>query len=147
MSSTAHPSPQPKRHLDRFSRFRTGDRRLSLHFTMERPFPPENCPFSWGDLDSHLIHVSPGPREFATQTASRSVQPFLQGSVVWRTDRPTDRPTDHATWSVAIGRIYVCSTAMRHNNNIQTWTKDRRGVCAKVAFSIQNQRYLWNEAV
>jgi len=31
------------------------------------------------------------------------------------TDRPTDRPTDHATRSVT-GRVYVCSTAMRHNN-------------------------------
>ena len=29
----------------------------------------------------------------------------------------TDRPTDHATQSVRIGRIYVCSTAMRPNNN------------------------------
>jgi len=29
----------------------------------------------------------------------------------------TDRPTDHATRSVTIGRIYVCSTAMQPNNN------------------------------
>ena len=33
------------------------------------------------------------------------------------TDRPKDRPTDHAT-SVTIGRIYVCSTAMRLSNNL-----------------------------
>jgi len=34
----AHPSPQPKRHLDRFSRFCRDDRRVSLYFTMGRPF-------------------------------------------------------------------------------------------------------------
>jgi len=28
----------------------------------------------------------------------------------------TDRPTDRATRSVTIGRIYICSTAMRPNN-------------------------------
>jgi len=28
----------------------------------------------------------------STQTAPRSVQPFLQGSLVWQTDRQTDRP-------------------------------------------------------
>jgi len=30
--------------------------------------------------------------------------------------RPTDQLTDHATWSVTIGHIYTCSTAMRRNN-------------------------------
>jgi len=34
-----------------------------------------------------------GPFEPATQTASRSVQPFMQGSLVWQTDRQTDRHT------------------------------------------------------
>ena len=29
----------------------------------------------------------------------------------------TDRPTGHATWSITIGRIYICSTTMRPNNN------------------------------
>jgi len=33
------------------------------------------------------------------------------------TDRQTDRQTDHATRSVAVGRVYVRSTAMRLNNN------------------------------
>jgi len=48
MIPTAHPSPQPKRHLDRFSRFCTDDRRVALYFTMGRPFPHQNCPFPWG---------------------------------------------------------------------------------------------------
>jgi len=41
--------------------------------------------------------VSIGPLESSTQTASRSFQPFLQGSLG---DRPTDRLTDHATRSL-----------------------------------------------
>jgi len=38
-------------------------------------------------------YVSLGPPESSTQTASRSLQPLLQGSLG---DKPTDRPTDHA---------------------------------------------------
>jgi len=58
--------------------------------------------------------VSMGPPESSTQTASRSLQPFLQGSLG---DRLTERPTDHATRSVTIGgahrrsQILLLSTA------------------------------------
>jgi len=42
-----------------------------------------------------------GPPESTSQTASQSVQPVLQGSRSWQTDRQTDRRTaDHATSSV-----------------------------------------------
>jgi len=41
------PSPQSKLHHDRFSYFRTGDRRVSLYFTVGAPFP-QNCPFPRG---------------------------------------------------------------------------------------------------
>jgi len=47
-----------------------------------------------------------GPPESSTQTASRSVHPFLQGLLVWQ----ADRPTDHATQLVTTDRIYVHST-------------------------------------
>jgi len=54
----AHPSPQPKRYLDLFSRFCTDDRRASLYFAVRRPFPlklplpmgswtPSNTWFPW----------------------------------------------------------------------------------------------------
>ena len=36
------------------------------------------------------------------------------------TDRQTDRQTDDDRSSVTIGRIYVRSTAMRHNNSVQS---------------------------
>jgi len=86
----------------------------AVFFTAHRtyngpPFPPQNCPFPRGDLDTHLIHDSMGPSKPATQTASRSVQPFLQGSLLWQ----TDRQTDDATRSVATGRIYVRSRLLR----------------------------------
>jgi len=45
-----------------------------------------------GGSEPHLIHGPSGPAKSSTQTASRSVQPFLQGSLLWQTDRPTDRP-------------------------------------------------------
>ena len=40
----------------------------------------------WGDPDSHLINFSLDPPESTTQTASRSVQPFLHGWLVCQTD-------------------------------------------------------------
>ena len=68
----AHPSPQPKRHLDRFS--------------------------SFAEL----------------------------------TNSVTDRPTDHSTQSVTIGRIYVCSTAMRPNNTNQAYSEYKHSLTFRV---------------
>ena len=59
------------------------------------------------------IHDFLGQSEPTTQTTSLLVQPFLQGSLVWQ----TDRPTDHTTRSLKIGNICVRNTAMRPNNN------------------------------
>jgi len=70
-------------------------------------------------MHPHLIHDSVGPPESTTQTASRSVQPFLQGH---DRDRQTIRQTDHATSSVTIGCIYVRSTAMRPKKSLDTKT-------------------------
>jgi len=44
----ANPSPQPKWYLDRFSRFCTDDRRVSLYFTMDAPFPLKISPSHGG---------------------------------------------------------------------------------------------------
>jgi len=76
----AHPSPQPKGHLDRFSRFFTDIRRVSLYFKMGRPSPLKIVP-SHVDVDPCLIHSSLDPPEFSTQSASRSLQTFLYSSV------------------------------------------------------------------
>ena len=82
---------------------------------MGQPFFPINLPLPMGDLNPHLIHGSLGPPKSSTTTASWLVRAYLQGSLV----RQTDRQTDHATRSAIIGRIYVCSTAMRRNNNTE----------------------------
>jgi len=83
-----------------------------LDLTMNNARDGKIFPFPWGDVNPHLIHGPLGPAKSLTQTASRSVQPFLQGSLVWQ----TDRQTDHATRSLTTDRIYVCSTTMRSKN-------------------------------
>ena len=77
------------------------------------PSPLKIAPLH-GYLDPRLIYGSFGQPESSTQTASRSVVSFLQGSLLWQTDQQTS-----ATRSVLgnNGRIYVRSTAMRPNNN------------------------------
>jgi len=82
--------------------------RESLYFTTGRPLSPKNCPFPWKtDLDRHLIRGSFDFSESSSQTASRSVQPFLQGSLLCQTDRQIDGPTDNDTQSVTSGRNVV----------------------------------------
>jgi len=61
-----------------------------------------NTVFAWsGPL--YATGVSLGPPETLTQTASRSLQLFLESSLC---DRPTDRPIDHATRLVTTGGAY-----------------------------------------
>ena len=79
------------------------------YFSIKLPLP-------MGDLGSHVIHGALGLPESSTEMATRSLQPFLQSSIVWQTDRPTDRPIDHAIWPVTKACMYVCTTAMRRNN-------------------------------
>jgi len=62
------------------------------HADKRPPLPRQNWPFATGDLDPHLIHAYLGPPDSTTQTTSRLVQPFLQGSRSWQIDRQTDRP-------------------------------------------------------
>jgi len=92
----AHPRPQPKRHLYRFSRFCAAHGTVPIFYNEPPLFSLEIATLQ-GDLLFHLIHGSFTPSELTTQTAYRSAQTFLQGS----------RPTDHATLSITIGRIYV----------------------------------------
>ena len=83
-------------------------------------FPFQNCSFSWGYADPHLIHHSLGPAKPITPNGISIGSAILQGSLC-------DRRTDHATRSVTIGRIYVRSTAMRSNNN-NKWSKYKFGI-------------------
>jgi len=60
------------------------------------------------DLDPHLIHGFLSPPESSIQTAPHSVQLFLQGSLVWQTDRPR--------YSVRNNRPHLADAVMRPNN-------------------------------
>jgi len=77
--------------LDRFSRFCKAHSRLSYTLQWAAPYPVKIFPSHVGCGPPSNIWF-PGPLESSTQTASRSVQPFLQGSLLWQTDRHTDKP-------------------------------------------------------
>ena len=109
MILSAHASPQPKQHVDRFSRLCTDDSGVSLQFTMVCLFPPQNCPSHvgiWTSCNMWFI----GPPDSGMQMVTWSSQPFLQGSLVWHSDRATERLTDrpsYSVWSGIIMRKYV----------------------------------------
>ena len=77
-------------------------------------------PSPGGILTPHLIPGDCGPPHPTCQTASRSVQPFWQGTSSLH-HRPTDRQADRQILetSVAIRRIYVMHT-MRRKNSLRT---------------------------
>jgi len=73
MIAWGRPSPQSKLHQDRFNRWPQSV--PILH--NGRPFPPK-LPLPMGDLDHCVRHDSLEPSQSTDQTASLSVQPFLQ---------------------------------------------------------------------
>jgi len=84
----AHPSPLLKRHLGWFNCFCTAYHRVP--YTLQwGALPPSELPLSMGTSGPHLIHGSLGLSDSSSQMASRSVKPFLQGSLLWQTDRQT----------------------------------------------------------
>ena len=97
----ANPRPQPKRHLYRFSHSCTAHCRLFLYFTKGRPFPLKITPSQgiWTPSNTWFL----GPPVSIIQTASRSVQPLLQGSRSCQIERPTDRPR----YSVCKNRLHL----------------------------------------
>jgi len=91
--SLVQATQRPKRHLDRFSRLCVYAQLKPEAFTMAAPFLLKTkLPLSMGHVNPHLIHGFLDPPEPTTQTVSRLVQPLLQGSLLWQTDRQTDRP-------------------------------------------------------
>jgi len=88
----------------------TAHRKVSLYFTMGRPFPP---------LKIAPSHRGSGPPLIVVPWAHPSPQPK------WHLDRFSrfcrahhcDSLTDHAIQCVTIRHSSICSTAMRPNNN------------------------------
>jgi len=110
-------------------------------YTLQCDVPsPSKLPLPMGDLGPHLILVSLGPPESSTQTASRSEQPLLQGSLVWQTDRPTDvlmlLSMQHVSWlcacavnvvlsvsaNASLPRLLLRISATSHQRNTSTHT-------------------------
>jgi len=116
MDPQTYPTQHPKRDLDWFRCFYTAHGRVITPYSGQPLSSLKIAPSHWG-CRPNLIHGSLGSPESKTQTATRSTQPFLQGSQLRHTDGPTDWQTDHATLPVATGRIYIHSTAMQANNN------------------------------
>jgi len=108
--------PKSQTYLHRFSRFFHSSRQRVPILYIRPPLSASKLPIRMRHLeDSHLVRGSLGPPESKTQTASRSVQPFLQFSRSWMTDRSTDRLF---YYSVCSNRPHLIlrSTAMRPNS-------------------------------
>ena len=101
MIPTAHPSPQPKRHLDRFSGFRTGDRRVSLYFTMGYPFPPSKLPLPMTGIWTASNAWFPGPTRVLNPNGI-SLGATVFAGLTGVTDTPTDGQTDRQTMLLAV---------------------------------------------
>ena len=88
-SQTATRSVQPFLHGSR--------RRHTVPILYSGPpllLPSSKLPLPIGGSAPHLIYGSLGQPESTSQTTSRSVQPFLQSSRLWQTDRPTEKRID-----------------------------------------------------
>jgi len=85
--------------------FQWGGQPIKSPFLLGRSEPPSTTWFIGS------IRVSPSNAK--TQTASRSVQPFLPGSRTWWTHRQTHRPTDRPRYSVCSNRpLSLANAAM-----------------------------------
>jgi len=94
MTPMANRRPQPKQH--RFSRFRTGDRRVSLYFIMGRPFPPKIAPSHGGSgPPSNTWFLGP-TRVLNPNGISISAAVFT--GLTNMTDQQTDRQTTLLGW-------------------------------------------------
>jgi len=58
------------------------------------PVSPSKLPLAMLASGPHVVRGSLGPPKSGTQMATWSFQPFLQGSLVWQTDRATETATD-----------------------------------------------------
>jgi len=93
-----HPSPNPKRHLDQFSRYCRVRARQSLYYTVNSPFPPSELPSCTVHPKVHFYCFS----HFAGLT-----------TVI---NRPTDRQTDRPRYSICSNRPHLHGTATQPKN-------------------------------
>jgi len=90
------------------------------------PVSPSKLPLPMLASGPHVICGSLGPPESGTQMVTWSFQPFLQGSLVWHTDRDTERATDRPSYSVRCGvilRNYVGYGKANNFATINLWSR------------------------
>jgi len=92
-----HLSLQTKCHVYRFSRFCTDDHRVSLYFTIERPFPPSKLPFPIGGPGPPSNTWFPGPTRVLNPKGI-SIDSTILARLTSVTDWPTDRQTTLLSW-------------------------------------------------
>jgi len=93
MVSWAHQSLNPKRHFDRLRRFAQLTAECRPTYTLQWAAPPlSKLPIAMAASGPTSNSGFLDPPESSTQSVSRTVQPFLHGSLTNVTDRPTDSP-------------------------------------------------------
>ena len=94
--SYAHPTPQPKRNVDRFSYFCTGDSRVSLYFRWGAPFPLKIAPCHGGS-------EPPSNTGFLGPTRAHNPNGISVGLAVFAGLKAvTDKQKDHQTTLLAL---------------------------------------------
>ena len=88
--------------------FYPDDPRVTLYFTMGRPFPPSKLPLYMGDLDPPSNTWFRGPTRVLNPNGI-SIGSAVFAGLTSVTGRQTDRP--RYTRSVTVDRIYVRSTS------------------------------------
>jgi len=111
----AHPSPQPKRHLDRFSCFCTDDQCSYTVVHNGTPLPPSKLPLPMGDLKppSNTWFLGPPSPDIKRHLDRFSRFCRAHYSVA---DRQTNRPWTLRGRQQLTTSMYVVR-AMRSNNN------------------------------
>ena len=103
----------------------------------------QNCLFSCGDPGPHLIRSPLGTPKSTTQTASRSVLPFLQGSGLWPTDSHIHRQTSElatnaAQWQLSFLFYFSCSATVAASVYLYFWYHEsRQSVCRHWCMSLK----------
>jgi len=86
-----HRSPQPERHLDRFSRFYTAYGRVHMLYNGS-PLYPQNCAYPYGSGAPGSNSWFLGPVTRVHHPNGISIDSAVFAGLTIMTDRPTDRP-------------------------------------------------------
>jgi len=111
-----HRSPNPKRHLDRFSPFCTAYSRVAIPVLYNRPpvFPLKIALYVWasGPPVPHLIHGSLGPYNSCPKWHLDLFSNFCRAHCTVISDGQTDRPQ----YFICNNRLHSASAVMQTKN-------------------------------